>query len=131
MTVISFYYQSRGQLERDTVEILETEFGGGLNYIHNAEQCFDAVWAFAIALNKTMQGKPIFLLIFLLLLTSFVQIYILDLETDPDFNDQAKEDANITENRPFQLEDFTYSNGAFLERMFSYLSATNFSGITV
>ena len=56
---------------------------------------------------------------------------ILDLETDPDFNDQAKEHANITENRPFQLEDFTYSNGAFSERMFSYLSATNFSGITV
>ena len=45
-------------LQNQTEEILNnTHFMGLYGYIPNAEQCFDATWAFALALNRTMKSN--------------------------------------------------------------------------
>ena len=50
--------QNLAWLQNQTEEILNnTQFMGRYGYIPNAEQCFDAAWAFALALNRTMQGN--------------------------------------------------------------------------
>ena len=40
-------------------EILNEEFRGEFDYLYYAEHCFDGVRAFALALNKTLQGNLI------------------------------------------------------------------------
>lgn len=54
-----------------------------------------------------------------------------DLQTDQDLNDEAKHQANITEDRLFTLEDFTYNNSGVANRIFHHLSEIEFTGITV
>ena len=54
-----------------------------------------------------------------------------DLQTDQDLNDEAKHQANITEDRLFTLEDFTYNNSGVANRIFHHLSQIEFTGITV
>ena len=50
--------QNLAWLQNQTEEILNnTQFMGRYEYIPNAEQCFDATWALALALNRTMQSN--------------------------------------------------------------------------
>eukprot|EP00731_Ephydatia_muelleri_P012366 Em0006g1260a len=76
----------------------------GLNYNHSDPTFFDAVWAYAIALNKTIQ----------------------------DLNEQTCGTTSFMSNNSCQtsIENFAYSNSAFVERMFKHLSNTSFTGIT-
>ena len=48
--------QNRTRFEAESIKILNAEFRGEFDYLYNAEHCFDGVWAFALALNKTLQG---------------------------------------------------------------------------
>ena len=54
-----------------------------------------------------------------------------DLQSDRDLNDEAKNQADITEDRLFTLEDFTYNNSGVANRIFNHLSQIEFTGITV
>ena len=51
--------QNLTKFEAQTVEILNEEFRGEFDYLYYAEHCFDGVRAFALALNKTLQGNSI------------------------------------------------------------------------
>ena len=61
----------------------------------------------------------------------FASSLILDLELDPDFYQEVKADAGISDEYSFQLEDFTYNISAITNRIFGYLQETDFLGITV
>ena len=54
-----------------------------------------------------------------------------DLQSDRDLNDESKNQADITEDRLFTLEDFTYNNSGVANRIFNHLSQIEFTGITV
>jgi len=49
--------QNLTRLQTEADNILSTQFEHSYEYIPNAEQCFDAIWAFTLALNRTMQGN--------------------------------------------------------------------------
>ena len=49
--------QNLTRFQAQSVEILNEEFGGEFDYLFYAEHCFDGVRAFALALNKTLQGN--------------------------------------------------------------------------
>ena len=47
------------------------------------------------------------------------------------FNDEAKINAGITEDRAFRLEDFTYNASSVTDKLYAHLENTDFMGITV
>ena len=56
VTFCIFLPQNLTRFIDQSVEILDREFGG-VPYLYYAEHCFDGVRAFALALNKTLQGN--------------------------------------------------------------------------
>jgi len=62
---------------------------------------------------------------------TLIILYFTDLQSDQDLNDEAKLQANISEDRPFMLQDFTYNNSGVANRIFNHLAETEFKGITV
>eukprot|EP00731_Ephydatia_muelleri_P021190 Em0013g917a len=79
-----------------------------LSSSQDEETCFDAVWAYAVALNQTIQ----------------------DLRADPAFNRLAAAASHLPPNSIFYLENFTYANTVILERMYQHLSNLSFIGVT-
>ena len=63
LTNNSYYFQNRTRLQDTTLEVLNTSFRGLVEYIPNTELCFDGVWAFTLALNKTLQGINIMFMV--------------------------------------------------------------------
>ncbi|KAL5470784.1 hypothetical protein EMCRGX_G028803 [Ephydatia muelleri] len=79
-----------------------------LSDVYDGEPCFDAVWSYAIALNRTIQ----------------------DLRSDPAFNRLAAAASHLPPNSTFYMENFTYANDVILERMYQHLMNASFVGIT-
>ncbi|KAL5470770.1 hypothetical protein EMCRGX_G028785 [Ephydatia muelleri] len=75
-----------------------------LSDAYDGEPCFDVVWSYAIALNKTIQ----------------------DLRSDPAFNRLAAAASHLPPNSTFYMENFTYANDVILERMYQHLMNASF-----
>eukprot|EP00731_Ephydatia_muelleri_P021210 Em0013g937a len=80
-----------------------------LSDVYDGEPCFDAVWSYAIALNRIIR----------------------DLRADPAFNRLAAAASHLPPNSTFYMENFTYANDVILERMYQHLMNASFVGITV
>lgn len=92
-------YRSRYQAEA-------VRLGVGRTYF--TEPCFDAVWAYALSLNRTIN----------------------DLKEQQPFNQAAATAAGLPPGATFFMENFTYANGVVMTRLFQHLSNNSFSGIT-
>eukprot|EP00731_Ephydatia_muelleri_P021194 Em0013g921a len=79
-----------------------------LSDVYDGEPCFDVVWSYAIALNRTIR----------------------DLRADPAFNRLAAAASHLPPNSTFYMENFTYANDVILERMYQHLMNASFVGIT-
>ena len=95
------------------------------------QDCYDATWILALALNNTLTGMVLMQLWFLHIECNSILnvIYCLDLKENSTLNSRAAAEAGV--DGEFKLENFTYTTSTILETLSGHLSRTNFSGITV
>ena len=97
--------------------------------IDSYHQCYDAVLALAMSLNKTIGGTYIYMSLHSKLYLKIA--LLLELNTNQSLKEAAKEQAGLKQDKDFQITDFNYNVDTVAKVLTKHLSNINFTGASV